>query len=91
MARSGSYATRGSRTGLVSIVPRDPVLDWYPEFFEGHYAFAKQIVSELLAHGFLCRAGTAAAASVAACHHVDPDRARDAMRSMIERMIVNGH
>lgn len=89
LTRSGSYATRGSRTGLVSIVPTEPVLDWYPEYFEGHYVCAKLIIAELAASGYRCRPGADAAASVAACHHVDRSRAIGAMRETLERMLIN--
>lgn len=90
LRRTGNYATHGSRAGLVSIVPKEPVLDWHPEYFEGHYVYAKLIIAELDANGHRCLPGTDAAAAVAACHHMDRTRALDAMREMIERMAIHG-
>jgi hypothetical protein len=89
MGRSASYATHGSRRGVVDLIPRVPVLDWNPEYFEQHYALAKEAVAILNEGGVRLRAGAAAAAAVAASHFVHPDRARDAIESVLEGMIVH--
>jgi len=90
LARSGNFATHGSRGGLVSIVPKEPELNWDPIGFERLFLMVQDAVEDQKACGgttFL--EGTIATAAMAGLQFPNDDRrARDAMIAVLEAMKV---
>ena len=90
LARTGNYATHGSRGGFVSIVPKEPQLNWDPVAYERLFLMVQIAVDHQRENGGTTfREGAIAAAAMAGLQFpADPQRARDAMIAVLDGMRI---